>query len=300
MRFSGHETFACRYAWLPKALQAIQANPSLFADEDQAMVELGVGKNMVRSIRFWVDATGMATESDKSAMVPTPTGKQIFLKGGLDPFLEDVTTLWLMHWNLCSQATPLLAWDFLFNRWQDPEFTQARALGALCREVETNNRTASEVTIGQHLQVFLHSYLPTRGRKSEVSEDTLDCPLTELELLVRVGDRETDGGGKREPVFTFRRDDKATVSPGLFAYSVNAFWNRCFPNEKTLSLRTLVNAPGSPGQIFKIPEADLLTRLVDIANYSDNAIHFRDSQALPQLHRERALATDDLLPTAYA
>jgi epsilon-lactone hydrolase len=54
MKFSGHETFACRYAWLPKALQAVESNPRIFSDEDQAMVELGVGKNMVRSIRFWV------------------------------------------------------------------------------------------------------------------------------------------------------------------------------------------------------------------------------------------------------
>jgi hypothetical protein len=60
MKFSGHETFACRYAWLPKALQAIQSDPRVFADDDEAIVELGVGKNMVRSIRFWVEASGMA------------------------------------------------------------------------------------------------------------------------------------------------------------------------------------------------------------------------------------------------
>src|ERR1019366_2997031 len=66
VKYSGHETFACRYAWLPKALQAIQSDPKVFADEDQAMVDLGVGKNMVRSIRFWVEASGMAK--------PTPVG----------------------------------------------------------------------------------------------------------------------------------------------------------------------------------------------------------------------------------
>src|SRR5262245_2132233 len=51
-RFSGHETFPCRYTWLPKAVARLQAKPTLFADEDDAMVQLGVGKNMARAIRF--------------------------------------------------------------------------------------------------------------------------------------------------------------------------------------------------------------------------------------------------------
>ena len=51
-RFSGHETFPCRYAWLPKAYAALDACPSTFANEEEAMVSLGLGKNMVRALRF--------------------------------------------------------------------------------------------------------------------------------------------------------------------------------------------------------------------------------------------------------
>lgn len=54
--FPGHETFPRRYAWLPKAVRGVSENPRLFSDEDQAMVHLGVGKNMVRAIRFWAVA----------------------------------------------------------------------------------------------------------------------------------------------------------------------------------------------------------------------------------------------------
>src|SRR5579875_2189747 len=49
-RFSGHETFPCRYAWLPKAYQAINRDAKLLLDDENAMVELGVGKNMVHAI----------------------------------------------------------------------------------------------------------------------------------------------------------------------------------------------------------------------------------------------------------
>ena len=50
-RISGHESFPCRYTWLPKAVRGIGVDFKLFGDEERAMVDLGVGKNMVRSIR---------------------------------------------------------------------------------------------------------------------------------------------------------------------------------------------------------------------------------------------------------
>ena len=55
-RISGHESFPCRYTWLPKAVRGLDGNARLFSDEDQAMVDLGLGKNMVRSARFWAQA----------------------------------------------------------------------------------------------------------------------------------------------------------------------------------------------------------------------------------------------------
>ena len=227
VRFSGHETFACRYAWLPKAFQAIQRDPAVFANDDQAMVELGVGKNMVRAIRFWVEASGMAEPVPKGGLRPTALGRRIFGNRGLDPFMEDIQTLWLIHWNLATQVDdPLFAWEFLFNRWQEPEFTETIILRALTKEVDGLSKRLSPVTLQQHLQVFLHTYLPTRGRKGEIAEDNLDCPLTELEILTKIGERETRGQGRRESVYAFRREDKPNISPELFAYCVDDYWQK--------------------------------------------------------------------------
>lgn len=55
-KITGHETFPFRYTWLPKAVKMVTNNPKIFSDEDNAMVSLGVGKNMVRAIRFWSEA----------------------------------------------------------------------------------------------------------------------------------------------------------------------------------------------------------------------------------------------------
>ena len=261
VKFSGHETFACRYAWLPKALQAIQSDPKVFADEDQAIVELGVGKNMVRSIRFWVEASGMA-KTARAGLEPTKLGLLIFGTKGLDPFIEDIQTLWLIHWNLTTQIeNPLFAWQFLFNRWHEPEFTESTALKAFAKETDGLSKRLSSVTLQQHFQVFLHTYVPARGQKGEIAEDNLDCPLTELELLVKIGERAPPGNTRREPVYAFRRDEKPSISPELFAYCVEDFWQKVSPNEQTLPVRALVNGIGSPGQVFKISEEDIHNRV---------------------------------------
>ncbi|MHB8521000.1 MAG: DUF4007 family protein [Limisphaerales bacterium] len=85
-RISGHESFPCRYTWLPKAVRGLSANPRLFSDEAQAMVDLGVGKNMVRSIRFWSQVAGIVTAASKGGgHLPTKVGTTLLGERGLDP-----------------------------------------------------------------------------------------------------------------------------------------------------------------------------------------------------------------------
>jgi len=299
MKFSGHETFACRYAWLPKALQAIQSDPAVFTDEDEAIVELGVGKNMVRSIRFWVEASGMAKPA-QHGLEPTKLGLLIFGEKGRDPFIEDIQTLWLIHWNLTTQIEhPLFAWEFLFNRWHEPEFTESVVLKAFAKETDGLSKRLSSVTLQQHFQVFLHTYVPARGQKGEIAEDNLDCPLTELELLAKIGERAPPGTTRRELVYAFRREEKPSISPELFAYCVEDFWQKVSPNEQTLPVRTLVNGIGSPGQVFKIPEEDIYNRVQTLSEVTHGALKYAESAALPQVHRSGSIDARRLLAHAY-
>jgi hypothetical protein len=39
-KFSGHETFPCRYTWLPKAFLAHDTDPKAFADEPERMEKI--------------------------------------------------------------------------------------------------------------------------------------------------------------------------------------------------------------------------------------------------------------------
>lgn len=92
--FARHETFHPRFGWLKKGFDAAKKNSEIFLQED-ATVHLGVGKNMVRSIRYWCN-TFKVLEGDK----PSEFGSKLLDDRGWDPFCENPASLWLLHWNL--------------------------------------------------------------------------------------------------------------------------------------------------------------------------------------------------------
>lgn len=302
-RISGHESFPCRYTWLPKAVRGLDANPKLFSDEDTAMVDLGVGKNMMRAIRFWSQVSGMATAGAKGGGHGlTDVGRSLLGERGLDPFLEDIRTLWIIHWNFSTDAeSPLLAWDYLLNRWQEPELTRSRVLPALQREAAKQGDTLSPVTLEQHFDTFLHTYVPTRSRKGDVQEDNLDSPLVELEFIVKVGERELDRtAGKREPIYAFRREDKPDITPSLFVYCLHDFWQKRHAQEATLSFREVAHGHGSPGQVLKLSEEDIRARLDGLARQTGGFFTYAESANIQQVRKHGERERIKLLKEVYS
>ncbi|MBI4524602.1 MAG: DUF4007 family protein [Deltaproteobacteria bacterium] len=290
-RFSGHETFPCRYAWLPKAVQTVSENPDILtpAKEDDAMVKLGVGKNMVRSIRFWAEAADIIANT-KAGHALTDFGRDLLWEDkGLDPYLEDIQTLWLIHWKLATNQRALIfAWDYLLNQFHEPELYASSVVRVLSKAAtRVSEKEISRGSLEQLYGVFLHSYVPTRGRKGEVKEDNLDCPLVELELLRHIGFTDSAlNPGRLEPKYAFRREDKPEIGQALFAFCLEEFWkNRFGSKEQSIPFHSIVYGHGSPGQVFKIPEADVRTRLFAIEKQTDGFFNFEESAAIPRVVR---------------
>jgi len=259
------------------------------------MITLGVGKNMVRAIRFWVQAAGVAQPTKEGGYLITDFGRAVLGNEGFDPFLEDIRTLWLIHWQLSTHVNePIFAWDYLLNRWQHPEISRSAVLRAFHQEAQRQERRLSIITLEQHFDTFIHTYVPTRSRKGEIQEDNLDCPLVELELIQKLGEQRLDNTGKREPIYAFQREEKPEITPELFAYCVNDFWSKRRPNERTLTFRDISVAHGSPGQVFKLPEMEIRERLEMIEADSEGAFSYKESASLQQITRGDASRSDFL------
>jgi len=264
------------------------------------MVELGLGKNMVRSVRFWAQSAGIAVTAGKAGRyLLTDFATALLGERGLDPYLEDIRTLWLIHWKLAtSKDMPLLAWDYLINNWHEPEITPSAAVSALRKETIKHGEL-SATTITGHFETFLHTYVPTRSRKGEILEDNLDCPLVELEFIVQRGEHATATKGKHEAAYAFNRDWKPEITPSLFIYSLNAFWDLRHTGDEILSFREVAHGHGSPGQIFKLPEDDVRTRLEELNRTANSPFSYSESLNLQQVRRRSGCGEVELLKRIY-
>ena len=281
--FSGHETFVFRYTWLKKAVDAVWANPRVFAQED-AIVTLGVGKNMVRSIRHWGLATGVLEEEPKSRGTQMKVSRfGAFLFGdqtspGVDPFLEDPNTLWLLHWNLIFSSERSTTWQWAFNRFPSNEFTRE----GLLQSVEDESRRLnfappSESTLKRDIEVFVRTYLSSRRTRSLALEDSLDCPLTELGLLEELS---------VASLLKIRRGPKSTLSNFVFAYCLLEFWDRVAPGVNSLAFSEVAYAQSGPGTVFKLDENSLMERLDGLQVLTSGVLGYTETAGLKQLYRK--------------
>ena len=83
--FSGHESFPCRYGWLPKLYEAVEQEPEIFSSDERALLALGLGRNMVKALRFWGDVFGLL-QIDKGVASNTRLARRLLDPlEGLDP-----------------------------------------------------------------------------------------------------------------------------------------------------------------------------------------------------------------------
>lgn len=300
-RFSGHETFVCRYAWLPKVVKAVSSpgGSELLRDETEAMVRLGIGKNMVRSAKFWAESAQIIEETADGTSI-TPFGQQILGHDGYDEFLERPETLWLIHWKIATNPKrPLFHWEQMLNHWHRPEFCESEVLPFLRRGMPPEQAKRSKRTLSDGFRVFVNSYCPSKGKKGEIAEDNLDCPLVELGLLRVAGER-LSREGNRETIYSFDVEPKPSVSAELLAYCINDFWNNSHHNtSQSLGFGLVSSEAGSPGQIFKLPEAEIRSRLDFLSEATDGALAFEESHSMQQVWRRRSVSSAALLHAIY-
>lgn len=294
-RFSGHQTFPLRIAWLPKAAAEISEGRDPLTNVDDGIETLGLGKNMVEALRCWIDAYQVAGR-DKDGWKLTPIGNLIFGAEGLDPNLEDSSTPWVLHWLIATnRESPFWAWECLFNRWTSTEFYASAVLEAFRRHADQNPKPAAPITLKQHWEVFLHTYRPPGDDKGE---DNLDTALALLGIIQPAGERPT-ATGKWENLYAFDTGPKRTLPQQLFAFFLHDWWDNTFPDEKTVPFRDILNSNLSPGRILKMQEFEIAERLADLAATLPNVFQVVESTNLRQLHRLRGARGFDDLRAAF-
>lgn len=296
MMFSGHETFPFRYGWLKKGVDAVRDNPEFFGRTD-AYVELGVGRNMVRSIRHWCLATQMVEEEPVPnnrgrRLRPSSYGKKLLLDRGWDPYLEDPCSLWFVHWLLVSNPARAAGWFLAFCVYSHPDFTRQRLQEFLVAYADKSTKNVTKNTLGRDVDCFVRTYVPSRTTATLVLEDTLDCPLVELRLVSELSDdRQT---------YRFAIGPKPSLPAEVFGFALLDFFRRRSGNRQTLSVQDCLYGPGSPGQAFKLDENSLISYVEVLQELTDDAVGIDETAGLKQIYCPREYSGDELLSQHHA
>ena len=273
--FSGHESFPCKSLWLKKGYDFINNEQSFNAPD--AVVQLGVGKNMVAGIRYWLKVFSL-TEND----APTRLAHYILnSQTGKDPYIEDLGTLWILHFLLvsCGEAT-LYNWLFVQMQRERKVFTRQNVVHFVHRLMVENGKQGiyNENTVKKDVGVLLQNYvLPL---KSSALEDYSSL-LIDLDLI-------QTSDGKR---YAFNIEGKRQLPWQIFLFAILKLKGR----DNTVSYDLLQEI----GMIFCMNDVEVIEMCQHIESQKNNFVRYSDTAGIRQLQFINELSSEAILDEYY-
>lgn len=261
--FSGHETFQCRHLWLKKGYDYVKAGKAFTAED--AVVELGVGKNMVSSIRYWMRAFDLLEENDQGI---NEFADYLFGDEGRDPFLEDDASLWLLHHRLVRKGYAT-SYNLIFNelRKEKIEFSKENFLKFMHLKAESGlNFTFNPNTIGGDFEVFVKLYLGTdSGGKDK--EEIVSGIFPDLSLVKKIE------RGKSTTLYFIETNEKEQLPNEVLLFAILDD-----PDiGMSVGLDALEREYNSIGSIFAIHRSGLVNKIESLCKDYDFLVYKDDA-----------------------
>lgn len=288
--FGRHESFALRFGWLTKGFQAFERRKEVFTD-DNSVVELGVGRNMVNSIRHWLRASQLVN-INADIKETTPLGQALFSKeNGWDPYLEDEATIWLVHWLLSTNPEHATSWYWFFNLFHKPEFTAQELSTALLDFAnETVEAKFSASTVKQDASVLLRAYTQSKSSSSIPAEEALDSPLSLLKLIAYSSSTKT---------YQSKLERRDSLPIGIFGFAISDLLLKLDKTAIPIEELMYNKHYASPGLVFRLTENDLLSKLESLTEYIPNTYQIADTAGIHQLYQVEEIDPFDYLRKHY-
>lgn len=293
LKFSGHQTFPLRYGWVYKIIQEVSSGSSISSAsniEDQ-MISMGVGKNMVLSMRHWLKILCLVRDSTKNAheVELTPLAKALFVgEAGVDPFdefIEKIGTVWLLHW--LAQSIPVNGAELNTARWFFNYFNGVKTDKLqLARDIKlslsNHDKTMNDATLSKDIDCFYQTYTSRQTTTGKSNEDSFTSPFSELGLIIQVDSKH----------YLSELSDKKSLPDEVFVYALIDYIkkkqidNRVkSSNAVTFSFENLLNGIGSPGRIFRLTSSGLSDKLDAAERITNGGLSWTDTQGLRQLQQ---------------
>lgn len=263
MRFRAHETFHIRKGWLNKGLRNVIETPGVFlGDAGNPMDVMGIGSNMVKSLRYWLQAAGLTEEPNHGRRNQTLTklGNIIYEN---DPYFEEIGSLWLVHYMIASNKEDATAWYAFFNEFDQTEFSEEDFYSSVrkyAKMIDPEKTPADRVILDDYKCVISTYVKRTRTHNGKSDpEDNMECPLTELGLVDTVS-------GSIKNKYYRKVSPKADSIPELIALAVIL---KCASENREIRFSTILTDKNSLGKVFFLDNIAMMNILykLDMLGY---------------------------------
>lgn len=277
--FSGHESFPCKTLWLKKGYDFVVQNKSF--NSPDAVIDLGVGKNMVASIRFWLRVFNIL-DGERNSWI----GNYLFDDvNGKDKYLEDIATLWLLHFNLVfSEEATLYKMFFCGLQRERSHFEREQVLNYVkLRMVEAGKITLFNVnTVKKDIGVLIQNY--TLPRKPQSNED-FSSLLIDLDLIRQ----SSEGKG-----YYFNVDGKREVTKEIFLYGLLKLKKQ--EGDNTIPFDTIQE---KVGLVFCMQDYETVEMLKQLASDYSQYLAYSDVAGIKQVQFIKDLDVKQVLDDYY-
>ena len=246
MKFRAHDTFFIRKGWLNKGLRNVNADAGVFmGSKGNPMDVLGIGANMVKALRYWLQAVRLTSEpaSGRKEQTFTDFGNVVFEN---DPYIEEMGTLWLLHYQLASNKEEATAWYYFFNEFKASEFTKEDFVKQLSNYVRINGEEVSERSLEDDYNCIINTYVSRMKSNPEKvqPESNIDCPFGELGLI--------DIANRKEKLYKKATPKKDLIHPLVVLAVILDQAN----GKEEIKISSIQNDPCNVGKIFNL---DIIT-----------------------------------------
>ena len=277
--FSGHESFPCKALWLKKGYDFVEQGKSF--NSPDSVIDLGVGKNMVASIRYWLRVFGVS-DGEKSTWI----GDYLFNdNGGKDKYLEDIATLWLLHFNLVfSEEATLYKVFFCGVQRERSHFEREQVLNYVkLRMVEAGKMTIFNAnTVKKDIAVLLQNY--TLPRKVQSNED-FSALLIDLDLIRQ----NAEGKG-----YFFNDDGRRKATKEIFLYGLLKLKEK--EGDKSIPFDTIQERVGL---VFCMQDFETIEMLKQLASDYSQYFAYSDVAGIKQVQFIKDLDVKQVLDDYY-
>lgn len=246
MKFRAHDTFFIRKGWLNKGLRNVNADAGVFmGSKGNPMDVLGIGANMVKALRYWLQAVKLTSEpaAGRKEQSLTEFGKVVFDN---DPYIEEMGTLWLLHYQLASNKDDATAWYYFFNEFKATEFTKEDFVKQLSNYIRINGEEVSERSLEDDYTCIINTYVSRMKSNPEKvqPESNIDCPFGELGLI--------DIANKKDKLYKKSTPKKDLIHPLVVLSVILDQAN----GKEEIKISSIQNDPCNAGKIFNL---DIIT-----------------------------------------